>query len=162
MGAAAAGTVRARPTAWLRSGALTALVLGLDQGTKALVRGSLAPGEEHELLPFLSLVHVQNRGVAFGFLSGGGLPVTLIVGGALLLLVGFFARHAERALLWLPTGLLLGGAVGNLVDRLHQGHVTDFVKLPHWPAFNVADISITAGVIALVLVLERHGRAAAD
>jgi signal peptidase II len=162
MPAAVAGIVRARPAGWLRTAAVTALVLGLDQATKALVRGSIEPREEHELLPVLSLVHVQNRGVAFGFLSGGGLPVMLVVGAALALLVAFFARHADRALLWLPTGLLLGGALGNLVDRIHQGHVTDFVELPHWPAFNVADISITAGVIALVLVLERHGRAAAD
>ena len=66
--------------------------------------------------------------------------------------------HSGRPLVWLPTGLLLGGALGNLIDRTHQGHVTDFIKFPHFPAFNVADIAITFGVIALVLVLEGPGR----
>ena len=61
----------------------------------------------------------------------------------------------RRRLIWLPTGLLLGGAAGNLIDRVRLGAVTDFVKLPHWPAFNVADICITVGVIVLIYVLER-------
>jgi signal peptidase II len=162
MTAVAAGMTRARPAAWVRGGAIVLLVLALDQATKALVRGSIAPGEEHELLPLLSLVHVHNSGVAFGFLGGGGLPVLLITAVALLLLLGFFARHASRSLLWLPTGLVLGGAVGNLLDRVRQGFVTDFVQLPHWPAFNVADVCITGGVVVLVLVLDRHARSAPD
>ena len=70
-------------------------------------------------------------------------------------LVVYFVRHPARRGLWVPTGLLLGGAIGNLIDRLMNGSVTDFIKLPHWPAFNVADIAITLGVIALVFVLER-------
>jgi signal peptidase II len=161
MAVVAAGIASAaRPVGWVRSGGVVLLVLALDQLTKALARGSLAQGEEHELLPFLSFVHVHNRGVAFGFLSGGGLPVLLVTGAALALLLAYFARHTERALLWLPTGLLLGGALGNLLDRARQGFVTDFIHLPHWPAFNVADICITAGVVVLVLVLERRGRAA--
>ena len=56
--------------------------------------------------------------------------------------------------MWLPTGLLLGGAIGNLIDRARDGSVTDFVKFPHWPAFNVADMAITFGVVALLYVLE--------
>ena len=79
---------------------------------------------------------------------------------ALALLLAYFARHADRPLLWLPTGLLLGGALGNLIDRIHQGYVTDFIHLPHWPAFNVADMCITGGVVALVLVLELGGSSA--
>ena len=69
-------------------------------------------------------------------------------------LLTFFATHADRPLVWLPTGLLLGGAVGNLIDRTARGAVTDFIKLPRWPAFNVADIAITFGVLALLYVLE--------
>jgi signal peptidase II len=61
---------------------------------------------------------------------------------------------------WLPTGLLLGGAAGNLIDRVRDGAVTDFIKLPHWPAFNVADIAITVGVLALLYVLEGPPRRA--
>ena len=106
-------------------------------------------------------MNVHNRGVAFGFLGGGGALVLVVTLAALALLLVYFARHAERPLLWLPTGLVLGGALGNLLDRVHQGYVTDFIHVPHWPAFNVADMCITGGVVALVLVLERgSGRAA--
>jgi signal peptidase II len=73
---------------------------------------------------------------------------------ALAVLVGYFARRPERPMLWLPTGMLVGGAVGNLIDRIANGEVTDWIKLPHWPAFNVADISITFGVLVLLWVLE--------
>ena len=58
--------------------------------------------------------------------------------------------------MWLPTGLLLGGAAGNLIDRIRLGAVTDFIKFPHWPAFNVADICVTFGVISLIYVLEKE------
>jgi signal peptidase II len=84
--------------------------------------------------------------------------VIIVEGLALLALVLYFARHPTQRGLWIPTGLLLGGALGNLLDRLINGSVTDFVKFPHWPAFNVADISITIGVITLLIVLELSGR----
>jgi signal peptidase II len=67
----------------------------------------------------------------------------------------WFARHATRRLVWLPVGLLAGGAAGNIVDRARHGAVTDFIKLPAWPAFNVADMAITFGVLALLYVVER-------
>lgn len=162
MGAMAARSAPARTAGWLRAGAVLLLVLALDQATKALVRGSIAPGEEDELLPFLSFVNVHNRGVAFGFLDGAGWPVLLLPAAALVVLLVYFARHAGSGGLWLATGLLLGGALGNLIDRVHQGYVTDFIDFPHWPSFNVADISVTFGVISLAIVLERRGRAAAD
>lgn len=153
---------RTRAAGWARAGLLMALVIGIDQLTKGLVRGSLALGEKRTVLGPLSFVHVHNKGVAFGFLGRGGAPVLIVTFAALALLVVYFARHPERALLWLPTGLLLGGALGNLLDRLRQGYVTDFVHFPHWPSFNVADMCITGGVVVLVLVLERGDRAAAD
>ena len=68
------------------------------------------------------------------------------------------AANLQRRLVWLPTGLLVAGAVGNLADRARQGFVTDFIELPHWPAFNVADASITIGVVSLIWVLEGPGR----
>lgn len=145
---------------WARAGMVLVLVLAIDQLTKALVRADVAVGEKNEVLPFLSIGHVHNSGVAFGFLSGGGAIVLVVTIVALSLLIGYFARHPDRPLLWLPTGLLLGGAFGNLIDRLHQGYVTDFISVPKWPSFNVADIAITCGVIALVFVLERNGRSA--
>ena len=70
-------------------------------------------------------------------------------------LLVYFATHPERPLLWLPTGLLIGGALGNLIDRLRGESVTDFIDLPLWPPFNVADASITLGVLLLLFVLER-------
>ena len=138
----------------LAAGATAAGVVALDQLTKALVRDGLAFGERRDLLLGVDLVHVGNSGIAFGLLEDGG--ALLIVGAAvaLLALLAFFATHAGRPLVWLPTGLLLGGAIGNLIDRADKASVTDFIKFPHFPAFNVADISITFGVIALIYGLE--------
>jgi signal peptidase II len=152
----------ARGARWGLAGLVVVLAVLVDQGTKALVRSSIDPGERNDVLGPLSFVNVHNRGVAFGFLGDGGAIVLVVTLAALALLLAYFARHAERPLLWLPTGLVLGGALGNLVDRIHQGYVTDFIHVPHWPAFNVADMCITGGVVALVLVLELGGGSAAD
>ena len=80
----------------------------------------------------------------------------MVIAVALVALVTFLMMRPARRLLWLPTGLLVGGAVGNLIDRVALGSVIDFIKLPHWPAFNIADMSITFGVIILVFVIERE------
>jgi len=147
-----------RRRAALAAAATGVAVIALDQLSKALVRGGIPRGDSRDLILGFDLVHVRNTGVAFGFLADGGALLLVGTGLALLALVVFFVLHSDRPLVWLPTGLLLGGALGNLVDRAHQGHVTDFIKFPHFPAFNVADIAITFGVIALVLVLEGPGR----
>lgn len=141
-------------TPWVRAAAVAAVVLGLDQGTKALVRANVAVGSEDGVLPGIELVHVRNDGVAFGAFAGGGAVVAAVIGVALMALMAYFATHLGRPLVWLPTGMLLGGALGNIVDRLRLGAVTDFIKLPAWPAFNVADMSITLGVIVLLYVIE--------
>ncbi len=159
---AALPSTATRGARWAAAGVVVALVLALDQATKALVRSSIVPGQQNDVIGPLSFVNVHNRGVAFGFLGGGGALVLVVVLAALALLLVYFGRHADRPLLWLPTGLVLGGALGNLIDRVHQGYVTDFIRFPHWPAFNVADVAITCGVVALVLVLELGGRSAAD
>jgi signal peptidase II len=144
--------------ATLAAAAVAVGVVVVDQATKALVRGSLDTGERRELLPFLDLVNVRNSGVAFGFMAGGGALLVVGTAIALLALLAFFLTHSQRPLVWLPTGLLLGGAAGNLIDRAREGSVTDFIKFPHFPAFNAADTAITLGVVALVLVLEGPGR----
>ena len=136
---------------------MTAGVIVLDQATKAVVRESIPRGGREELLPFLDLVHTRNTGVAFGALAGGGAIVTVVIVLALVALLAYFATHVHRPLAWLPTGMLLGGALGNVIDRVRDGAVTDFVKFPHWPAFNVADTAITLGVITLLIVIERDG-----
>jgi signal peptidase II len=145
---------RARGAAFARAGVVWLIVVGLDQLTKHTVAAGIAPGDTHKFLPLVDLVHVRNTGVAFGFFSGGGALVLTLTLLALAVLVLYLALRPERPWLWLPTGMLVGGAVGNLIDRISTGSVVDFIKLPHWPAFNVADMSITFGVLALLWVLE--------
>jgi signal peptidase II len=147
-------SVTPRGVAFARAGVLAALIVGLDQLTKHIVISRIALGGHDKLIPGLKLVHVRNTGVAFGFLSGGGAVVLAFTLVALALLLGYFVTHPGRRGLWIPTGLLVGGALGNLIDRLANGAVTDFIKLPHWPAFNLADTAITFGVLALVYMLE--------
>ena len=143
--------------AWGRVAFVAAGVIALDQATKAVVRATIEPGERVHVVPGVEIVHTRNTGVAFGALSGGGAVVTLIVALALALLLVYFATHVRRPLFWLPTGMLLGGAIGNVIDRARGGGVTDFVQLPlNFPAFNVADMSITFGVLVLLYVLERE------
>jgi signal peptidase II len=143
-----------RKTAFLRAGAVLAIVLILDQVTKHTLATGVAAGEQQKFLPGITLVHVRNTGVAFSLFSSGGALVLALTLAALAALVGYLALRPDRPGLWLPTGMLIGGAVGNLIDRIGSGAVTDFIKLPLWPAFNVADISITFGVVALLYVLE--------
>jgi signal peptidase II len=146
--------VTGRRTAFVRAVLVLAVVVVIDRITKSAVKSGISVGDVHKFLPGVNLVHVRNSGVAFGFFSGGGalvLGLTLVALGAL---VTYFVLRPRRPLLWLPTGMLVGGAIGNLIDRLSSGSVTDFIKLPFWPAFNVADMSITFGVLALLYVLE--------
>ena len=139
---------------------LTAVaVLVIDQAVKVAVRGSLQPGEEREVLgSVVQLTYVRNTGVAFGQLSGNGALVALLVAAAVGILLWYFLTHLDTPLIWLPAGLVVGGALGNVIDRVGQGAVTDYVKLPGWPSFNVADVAITGGVILMVVVAEIHAR----
>lgn len=140
--------------------ALTAVfVLVLDQAAKALIRAHLAVGDTHDVLgSALRFVHVENDGVAFGRFAGNATLVGVIVAGAVIALLVYFLSHLDVPLVWLPTGILLGGALGNIIDRLRAGAVTDYLKLPNWPAFNLADVSITVGVVLLIIVVERDAR----
>lgn len=131
-------------------------VVALDQGTKALATSLVDRGDRVEVLPFLAFENVRNKGVAFGL--GGDISAVLI-GATIVLLVGLLVFLAFRGgggwLVWLPAALLLGGALGNLADRVRDGAVTDFIDLPLWPTFNLADVAITAGVLLLLLDVER-------
>lgn len=130
------------------------VVVALDQLTKAWARASIPRGGRESFLPLVDLVNVRNRGIAFGLLSDGGLLVAGVTVLALCGLAAFFFLNRRRPLVWLPTGLLLGGAAGNLVDRVREEAVTDFIDLPAWPAFNLADVAITFGVLSLLWVVE--------
>jgi len=137
-----------------RAAILLATVVALDQIAKRWVQSTVSPGEENSVFLGVQIVHVMNRGVAFGALSGNPI-VIIVVLAALAGLILWFALHSRWHYVWIPTGLLLGGALGNIIDRVRDGAVTDFVKLPLWPAFNIADMAITFGVLALLWVLER-------
>jgi signal peptidase II len=150
-----ASGVRRAALPWLWAALVTVLVVAVDQISKAVVRKSIVPGETRSMLPGLQFVDTRNEGVAFGFLPGRHVAVTVLVGVALLILLVYFARNRSKPLIWLPTGMLLGGALGNILDRLRSGSVTDFVKFPlGWPPFNLADTSITLGVLLLLFVIE--------
>ena len=145
-------TVRAR--AWGRAAGVMVIVIAADRLTKAWVGSAIARGDREDVFLGIDLVNVRNRGIAFGFFAEGRVPVLVFTAAALVALLAYFATHAGRRGLWLPTGLLLGGAVGNLIDRVRDDAVTDFVDLPLWPAFNLADTAITVGVLSLLYVVE--------
>jgi signal peptidase II len=140
--------------AWLRAAAAALVLLALDQATKQLVVHSLSRDEHRNVFFGIELTNVRNKGVAFGAFGGGGLPVTLLTIGAVALLVGYFALHATRPWLWLPVGVIAGGAFGNLLDRFRLGAVIDFIDPMLWPAFNVADTGIVLGILGLLYVIE--------
>ena len=140
--------------AWGRAVGVLVAVVVLDQVSKAVATHNIAPGERDSVFFGVDVVNVRNKGVAFGFFSGGGALVVALTATALGLLVVYFALHSRRPLVWLPTGLLLGGAIGNLIDRARFDSVRDWIDLPLWPSFNLADMAITFGVLALLYVLE--------
>ena len=140
---------------WVRVLLVAAVVIVLDQGTKAIVRHSLALGERRRVIGgLLDITYVHNKGVAFGALASGGALVAALTGLALGALVVYFVMRSRTPYLWLPVGMLLGGAVGNLIDRARYGAVTDFIDPVLWPAFNVADSCIVLGVLGLLWVIE--------
>lgn len=146
--------------AWVRAGALGALVVLVDQVSKAIVASALGPGERIDIGLGFELADVRNRGIAFGLLSDGQTLVIVVTALSMALILGYFALNPARPGLWIGVGLLLGGAVGNLADRVRADEVTDFIDPPMWPAFNVADIAIVIGILLIVLVHRPHADAA--
>jgi len=128
-------------------------IVALDQITKHLIASSLKPFDSIEIFPFLHLVNVKNKGAAFGMLknvgSGFFIGVSII---AVILVIWLLTRKKEDHF---GLSLILGGAVGNLIDRIFLGHVVDFIDFSigrfHWPAFNVADSALTIGITVLLL-----------
>jgi signal peptidase II len=148
----------ARRATMARASGVLVAVIALDQLTKHTLGTWLQPGQQRHVVPGFTLVYERNTGVSFSLLSGDGAFVYVVIGMALAALIAYLLARPTYPLIWLPTGMLIGGAVGNLIDRIANGSVIDFIKLPHWPAFNVADMSITFGVILLALVIERASR----
>jgi signal peptidase II len=144
--------------AWRLAGALCGVAVVLDQAAKAAVETNLAAGEHVDLLGPLGLTLVHNRGVAFGLASGGGLALIALIAAALFLVGALFARDPHRPGMWIAVGLLAGGALGNLADRVRAEAVTDYVDVLSWPPFNLADVAITLGVAVLALSYLREPR----
>jgi signal peptidase II len=145
-----------RVRAWRLAGALCGLVVAIDEGVKALVESQLVPGQEVGVLGPLQLTLSHNRGVAFGLAGDGGGALVLFVALTLCLIGVLFARNATRDGMWLAVGLLAGGALGNLADRVRSGAVTDYIEVLFWPPFNLADVAITAGAALLAVALLRQ------
>jgi signal peptidase II len=148
------GTVAA---GWLRALAVAAVAIGLDQLTKAAVTASFEVGESDSVFYGIELTFVRNEGIAFGAFGGGGPVIPILVGASMALLIAYFAKHAREKFLWLPVGAILGGAIGNVIDRIRLGYVVDFIDPIAWPAFNLADVFIVVGVIGFVLLMMRSG-----
>ena len=148
-------TWRQKLVPWL----LLALVIVLiDQATKVAVERAFALGDSVPVTSFFNLVLAYNTGAAFSFLAdAGGWQrhfLSLIAAGASLFIVWLLARHGQQKLFSLALSLILGGAIGNLIDRVLYGHVIDFLDFHyagwHWPAFNVADSAIVCGAGLLI------------
>jgi len=138
--------------AWLLAALLALAVLAFDQIAKAIAEDKILIGEQIEVLGPLEFTLTHNRGVAFGLAGGAGAPLVLVTLFALGVVLYLFSRNPSRPWMWVAVGLLAGGAIGNLVDRIRLGHVTDFIDLPPWPPFNLADVAITFGVILLMIL----------
>jgi signal peptidase II len=147
-----------RSAAWRAAVATCALVLIADQATKQAAIDALVGQPAKELPLGFELDYVTNTGIAFGLFSDGAGFVIVVTLLALGLLIGWFASDPTRPYLWLAAGLLTGGALGNLADRVRDGAVTDFIDPPSWPAFNLADVAITAGVVILLITYMRPER----
>jgi signal peptidase II len=157
-------SLSARPFHWLALVSVALAALVADQLTKQVVIAQLEFGESVDVVGPFAIHHVRNSGIAFGLFSTWASAVTLLTALAVAWMVAYFARSGARhPVLPVALGLLIGGSSGNLVDRLRLGHVTDFLDLRYWPAFNLADTFIVAGVAILLLAIvstERQPRLA--
>ena len=150
------------PSAPAAAVATAGLVVAVDQATKQLADANIERGGEVNVFFGLDFTNTRNTGVAFGALEGGGLIVGILIGLSLALLLAYFAFNRDVPWLWLPVGMLLGGALGNLADRAREGAVIDFIDPVAWPAFNVADTCIVLGVFGLLWVVEGRPKRARE
>lgn len=137
--------------AWRLAAALCGLVVVLDQAAKAAVEAHLQLGEDVAVLGPLELTLSHNTGIAFGLAGGGGVLLSVLAAAALGVVAYVFSRDPSRSGVWVAIGLLAGGALGNLADRIRVGAVTDYIQIGSWPAFNLADVAVTLGVVLLML-----------
>lgn len=141
------------------------LIVVADQLSKAWIRTNLVEGQSLFELGFFRITHVHNTGAAFGLFPGQSFILTIIAIVAITIIL-VYAFISSRYFPWLDSrlgrlalGLVFGGTVGNLIDRLRLGYVTDFIDFGYWPAFNIADSSVTIGVIIFAYSLLRSTQA---
>jgi signal peptidase II len=143
-------SLAAGPAQWVALITVASAAIVADQLTKQVVGRTLDLGQSAELVGPFSIHHVQNSGIAFGLFASRTGIVIAVTGVAVGLMLWFFAHSGKRhPVLPVGLGLVLGGSIANLVDRLRLGHVTDFLDLVAWPAFNLADTFIVVGVAIL-------------
>ena len=136
---------------WIGLLAVAGAAILADQVTKRIVSGTLALGESKHVLGPLDLHHVQNSGIAFGLFQGATSIVIVLTSLVILWLLLVFARSGARhPVMPVGLGLVIGGSLSNLADRVRLGHVTDFLDVDYWPAFNLADTFIVVGVALLL------------
>ncbi len=147
-------SLAAGPWQWAGLAAVAFAAIVADQVTKHVVTSTLAIDQSVHVFGPLSIHHVQNTGIAFGFFAGSTSIVTIVTAVAVVWMLVFFARSGARhPVLPAALGLLAGGSISNLADRARLGHVTDFIDFSHWPAFNLADTFIVVGVAILLVAL---------
>jgi signal peptidase II len=147
---------------WLSLGCVALAAIAADQLTKSIVTGRLDLNDQVHVAGPFSIHHVTNSGIAFGLFASATPIVILLTALAVAWMLYFFARSGSRhPVLPVALGLVIGGSVSNLIDRVRLGHVTDFIDLKYWPAFNLADSFIVIGVAALLLALVAADRNAA-
>ena len=130
------------------------VALAIDLVTKHLAEQHLALGEVHKILPFFHLQRTANNGVAFGLLGGSSVLIIASNVVALLVVAGYVAYEKHAILAGIAGGAVMGGSIGNMVQRLTGDRlVTDFMKFPHWPNFNMADVFIDGGIAVIFLGL---------
>jgi len=159
---AAERSLAAGPAQWLALLAVAGAAVFADQLTKQIIGRTLAVGESVDILGPFSIHHVENSGIAFGFFSSRTTVVIAITAVAVGWMLWFFGRSGRRhPVLPVGLGLVLGGSIANLADRIRLGHVTDFLDFDAWPAFNLADMFIVVGVTVLfgaLVLADRSGR----
>ena len=139
---------------WISLALVAVAALCADQLTKAIVTNRLELGDEVHVAGPFSIHHVTNSGIAFGLFASATFIVILLTSLAVAWMLYFFARSGSRhPVLPVALGLVIGGSVSNLIDRVRLGHVTDFLDFKYWPAFNLADSFIVVGVAILFLTL---------
>ena len=145
---------------------ISALVIMADIITKEMIVSSVSLYERINVLPFLNIVHVQNKGAAFGVFAGLGNNIFIGIAIIAIIFIVVYLMKAPKGLETYALSLVLGGAIGNFVDRVRIGKVTDFIDVYvndwHWPSFNVADSALTVGIALFIISSFMSGRSVKD